>query len=364
MHFKSTKCSFNKKNDLSLTKEIVINDKDYFKDKNDYYKINKTETININNNNIYNHNYLLFRNNSISKKSYKKLIYPKTQISLKKSKKFLFDFDFDKNKNEEKNNNIINKHIYEDIKFKFNNDKNSSNNIKTLSKILSFNKNKIIKNLFPIYNLKKRLKTKSYKINYNQNNFIENWKEIKGKTINNSIRNYFENKKKLSKSRTPKKKRKKIKNGNDNLNNTPNKEKESIEIITSDMDNELEDKISINSTGNNYKYFYFKGNKRLATPNNLKLNLLLLNNKSINFTNTNPLLHKSLQLLTQKNTEENKNIKNDIKEKEINKLKIQSKENIVNNKLNLSKDNYIVQRDIYYKKNLSRMKLFYGLGKK
>ena len=358
MHFKSTKCSFIKKNNLSLTKEIVINDKENYKDKNDYYKINKTETNNINNNNIYNHNYLFFRNNSIWEKAYKKLIPPKTQISLKKPKKFLFDFDFDKNKNEEKSNNTINKHIYEDIKF--NNDKeNSSNNIKTLSNILSFNKNKII-NLFPIYNLKKRLKTESYKINYNQNNFIENWKEIKGKTINNSIRYYFEKKKKSSKSLILKKKRQKIKNGNDNLNNTLNKEKESIEIITSEIDNELEDKISINTTGNNYKYFYFKGNKRLATPNNLKLNLLLLNNKSINFTNKDSFFHKNMKILT-RNNPQNLDLKymQKCKEEKINTLISEG----IQNKKNKNKKNYTFKRNSYYKKNLSRIKLFYGFKK-
>ena len=119
---------------------------------------------------------------------------------------------------------------------------------------------------------------------------------------------------------------------------------------------------SINRNENTNKYYYFKSNKRFSTQKYLRLNLLLLNNKSINFTNKNSLFHKSLQLLAQKNSEVIKNLKND---KEIsNEIKAHSKNDAINNNLNKNKDNYMLQRDNYYKKNLTRIKFFYGLGKK
>ena len=145
-----------------------------------------------------------------------------------------------------------------------------------------------------------------------------------------------------------------------------NKEKESNDLISSDNDNNMNFEIDNNSLYQNdsvNKYYYFKGNKVFLTPKNVKLNLLLLNNKSINFTNKDSLFHKSLHILTQKNLNVIKNLKSEIKEKEINNIKAQSREDIKNKK-NLNRENYMIQRDIYYKKNLTRMKFFYGLDKK
>ena len=229
----------------------------------------------------------------------------------------------------------------------------------------------------PLFNLRKRLKTEYSKINYNQNHFVESSKEIKGRKINDSIRCYFEKKIRASDSlflKIIKKKRQKIKNETNKINNNfdlkvkeKDKEKDSNELVSSDMDKIInyERNNSINRNENSNKYYYFKSNKRFSTPKNLQLNLLLLNNKSINFTNKSSLFHKSLQLLTQNNFEVIKNLKNNNKEKEIsNEIKTHSKNNAINNKLNKNKDNYMFQRDNYYKKNLTRMKFFYGLGKK
>ena len=373
LQFKSTKCNFyNKYDESSIIKEM-INDKDFLRDKSYCLKdkINKsTERRNIFT--AYTSN---FFKNSKSKKNYKKLILTKTEFCKKKPKRNFFDLDKynnKKEKDEKLNKTSYKKILNEELKANENKDKSINLEDNDINKLYIL-KNNII-NYLPIYNLRNRLKNEYSKINYNQNNFIENSNEIKGKKINDSIKCYFEKKFTTSDNifiKILKKKKQKIKLEKKNINNNTvrkdkDKEKDFIEFVSSDMDKIMnyEKNNSITRNENSNRLYFFKGNKNFSTPKHLKLNLLLLNNKSINFTNTNTLLHKSLQLLTQKNTEENKNIKNDIKEKEINKLKIQSKENIVNNKLNLSKDNYIVQRDIYYKKNLSRMKLFYGLGKK
>ena len=171
---------------------------------------------------------------------------------------------------------------------------------------LNMNKKSII-NFLPIFNLRKRLKTEYSKIKYNQKYFIENSKEIKGKKINDSIRCYFEKKIRPSDSfniNILKKKREKFKSENKKINNALNKEKESNDLISSDNDNNMNFEIDNNSLYQNdsvNKYYYFKGNKVFLTPKNVKLNLILLNNKSINFTNKDSLFHKSLHILTQKN---------------------------------------------------------------
>jgi hypothetical protein len=233
---------------------------------------------------------------------------PKEQLSKKKQKRYLFDFDLDNNKKEEK----LNKTTYKQLLTEENKHKSINDKLKNIN--IDIDDNKIINsnnlvNLLPIYNLRKRLKTEYSKIKYNQKPFTDNSKEIKGRKINNSIRCYFEKKINPSNSlilKIIKKKRQKIKSENNKLNN---KEKESIELLSSDIENNnnMEMTSSINRNEKLYKYFYVKGNKRFSTPNNFQLNLLLLNNKSINFTNKDLFFHNSLKLLTQK-TQSIKNI--------------------------------------------------------
>ena len=370
LQFKSTNYNFYKNNEDSSFVKDMINDKDFLKDKSTYLKekMNKSkEKMNLFA--VYTNNIL--KQNSRSKKMLKKLILPKTDSPKKKQQKYLFDIEKEKkhNKKEERSNKTTYKKLLTE-ELKPIRPKEKSINIE-------INENNKFINWLPIFNLRKRLKTEYSKINYNQNHFAENSKEIKGRKINDSIRCYFEKKIRASDSlflKLLKKKKQKIKNETNKINNNfdikvkeKDKEKDSNELVSSDMDKIInyERNNSINRNENTNKYYYFKSNKRFSTPKNLQLNLLLLNNKSINFTNKNSLFHKSLQLLTQNNFEVIKNLKNDNKEKEIsNEIKTHRKNNVINNKLNMNKDNYMFQRDNYYKKNLTRMKFFYGLGKK
>ena len=365
LQFKSTKCNFyNKNDDLSITKDI-FNEKDSLKGKKSYFKNKRKQKDKINIFTAYNN---IFKNSSNRKISYKKLILPKTKFQKKNKAKYLFDLDIDNNKKEDKlNHTTYNPALTEEMKSNKRKEKTINIEIRDNNK-LNMNKKTII-NFLPIFNLRKRLKTEYSKIKYNQKYFIENSKEIKGKKINDSIRCYFEKKIRPSDSfniNILKKKREKFKSENKKINNALNKEKESNDLISSDNDNNMNFEIDNNSLYQNdsvNKYYYFKGNKVFLTPKNVKLNLLLLNNKSINFTNKDSLFHKSLHILTQKNLNVIKNLKSETKEKEINNIKAKSREDIKNNN-NLNRENYMIQRDIYYKKNLTRMKFFYGLDKK
>ena len=353
LQFKSTKYQFYNQNiDSSFTKDININDKDYLKERKNYLKKKTKDKIS----NLFTYNSYLLKNNSNEKQSFKKLILPKTQ-SKKNKRKFIFDFDLDKNKKEEKLNKTTYKQLYEDIKHSISKEKNIKNMETDNNNIININTKKLI-NLLPIYNLRKRLKTENLKIKYNQQYFLENSKEIKGKKINDSMRCYFEKKIKPSGSlilKILKKKRNKNKSENNHLNNALSKEKESIDNVTSDIDNnKFLDNYSINMNDTNYKYYYFKDKKRFSTPKNIKFNLLLLNNKSINYTNKDSFFHKSMQIISQNNPQFINNLK-------YNKIKAQLREYSNNNK---SKDNYTFKRNNYYKKNLTRIKLFYGLDKK
>ena len=306
----------------------------------------------------------LLKNNSKIKKTYKNLILPKSNLSKKKQKRYLFDLDLDNYKKEERLNKTTYKQLLtEENKRKSNNDKGKNINIELDDNKILPNNNLV--NLLPIYNLRKRLQTEYSKINYNQKHFIENSKEAKGRIISKSIRCYFEKKMNPSNSiilKIIKKKRQKVKSENNKLNN---KEKEYTELLTYEEENNNNNAqitTSINRNKNNI-YFDFKNNKRFSTPKNLQFNLLLLNNKSINFTNKDLFLHKSLRLLTH-NAQTMKKLKSPENENFFNKIKIHKNEIINNKKKNNSKDNYKSKRDTYYKKNLTRMKFFYGLDRK
>ena len=355
LQFKSTKCNFyNKNNNSSVTKDIS-NEKDYLKERNNYSRTKNKRKINIFTE--YNNHY--FKNNTKIKKNYKNLIFPSTAMSKKNKKKYLFEADIDNSKKEEK----FNKTTYKELITEPTKNKDKIINIDGNNKSNS-NIHKLI-NFLPIFNLRQRLKVEYSKINYNQfNNITENSREVKGKKINNSIKCYFEKKIKPSNSLYLKiLKKRKEKTKTDKLN----KEKESIELIYSDLENNKTNELdnSFNRNEKQDKYYYFvKGQKKISTPKNLKLNLLLLNNKSINFTNKISNCQKSLQFLTKKNEEFFKELKNKKIDNDIHKVKSQDKEdNIINNKNN-RKFNYIFKRDSYYKKNLTRMKFFYGLDKK
>ena len=372
LQFKSTKCNFYSKNNISSMIKDLSNEKDsYFNDKNYCFRDKKSkskEKLNI----FIAYNSYYLKNNSKIRKNYKNFILPKNEIIKKKKKKYLFDIDIDNINKEEKLNKTSYKPIMtEPTKSKDKNIINIEENNKS-----NCNINKII-NLLPIFNLRQRLKVEYSKINYNQYNYLtDNSKEVKGKIINNSIRCYFEKKIKPSKSIYLKildKKREKNKTKNNKLDNLINKEKESIELVSYDLDNNKNNEFN-NKLNNSFnrnekidKYYYFlKAKKRFSTPKNLKLNLLLLNNNSINFTNKNPNFQKSLQFLLKQNQNEEsiKNVKNKKIETEINHAKSQNKEDNVIKIKNNNKVNYLFNRNSYYKKNLTRMKFFYGLDKK
>ena len=141
------------------------------------------------------------------------------------------------------------------------------------------------------------------------------------------------------------------------------KEKESFDIIYSDTDNNnYQNKFVqnnlLNNNDNTDNHYYY--GKRFSTPKNLKLNLLLLNNKSINYTNKNSFLHKSMQKLTEKKPKIMERMKNDRI-----KTNIGNMTNNTNDSNNIKwKENYAFKRNSYYKKNLIRIKLFYGYDKK
>ena len=368
LQFKSTKCKFyNKNEDSSIIKDI-FNEKDYFRDRTNYFQDKKKKAKERNSLFLAYNNFFL-KNYINREKSYKKLILPKTELPKKKEKKYLFELDLDNtNKKEEKiNKTSIKKELTDEIKKNMHKEK-SINNMEVDSINYKKDIHKII-NFLPIYNLRERLKTEYSKVNNNRKNYFENSKEIKGRKVNDSIRCYFEKKLKTSDSiilKIYKKKNKKNKYENSQVSNAISKEKDILELVSSDKDNknsERDNSINNNEILDKYLYYY-KGNKRFSTPKHLKLNILLLNNKSINFTNKKSLIHKSLKLLTQKNSQIIQKLKSAKKEKEIILKKSRNIKKTNNNIKRKDKESYMFQRETSYKKNLTRMKFFYGLGKK
>ena len=96
---------------------------------------------------------------------------------------------------------------------------------------------------------------------------------------------------------------------------------------------------------------YYLG--RLPSPNIINLNMQVLTTNKMNLTSRDPFFQKKIQkLINVPKTTENK------KEKIEEILK--DNDNSINNKPRIS----VFKRDDYYKKNLTRIKFFYGFDKK
>ena len=376
LHFKSTNYNFfNKTEDSSYINDIY-NDKEQLKDKvSSYLRFNKKKAKEMNNIfNIYNNN-LILRNNSLRKR-YKDLILPKTKLVVKKKKKNFFDTDTSvkNNKKEEHLNKTVNK------SYKKSKEEKSKSNSKSKDKIITNRNineidtsnndtlnliNKKMNDILPLFKRSKNIQTEYSKIKYKKI-FIENSNEIKGKKINNSYKVYFD--KKYSPSnplirKILKQKRRKLKSENNKanhkINHMTNTQKDPVDLLTSNTEYNKNFKndsnYMMNSNEITYNILNLKKNVRNSTPKYLKFNLLLLNNKSIIYTDKESFVQKSLKMLAENHKKEEKQ-----KEEEI-KGKITSTDNIVNKKKDKDKEDYIFKRDNYYKKNLMRMKFFYGL---
>lgn len=375
IHFKSTKCNFFNKTEDSSFMNDIYNDKEYSKDKtSNYLRINIKKTKEMNNIfTMYNNNLIL--RNSSQRKKYKDLIFPQTKLVAKKKKNF---FDTDTSVNNNKKEEKLNKTSYKS--YKNSKEEKSKSKSKSKDKIntnrnindidTSYNDtinliNKKMNDILPLFKRTKNIQTEYSKVKYKQI-FTENPNEIKGKKINNSYKVYFDKKFRPSNPlirKIIKQKRRKLKSENNkinhNINHLINANKESIDLLMSNTEYNKNMKNDSNnvmeSNEKTYNILNLKNNVRNSTQKNLKFNLLLLNNKSILYTNKESFVQKSLKMLAENHKKEEKQ-----KEEEI-KGKIASTENIGNKKKNKDKEDYIFKRDSYYKKNLMRMKFFYGL---
>ena len=376
LHFKTTKCNFFNKTEDSSFMNDIYNDKEQLKEKvSSYLRLNKKKTKEMNNIfTMYNNN-LILRNNS-QRKRYKDLILPKTKLVVKKKKKNFFDTDTSV-KNNKKEENLI-KNINKS--YKKSKEEKSKSNSKSKDKIITNRNineidtsnndtlnliNKKMNDILPLFKRSKNVQTEYSKVKYRKI-FTENSNEIKGKKINNSYKVYFD--KKYSPSnplirKILKQKRRKLKSENNkinhNINHMTNTQKDSVDLLMSNTEYNKNYKNDSNYMMNSneiaYSILNLKKNVRNSTPKNLKFNLLLLNNKSITYTNKESFVQKSLKMLAENHKKEEKQ-----KEEEI-KGKITSTDNIINKKKDKDKEDYIFKRDNYYKKNLMRMKFFYGL---
>ena len=112
-----------------------------------------------------------------------------------------------------------------------------------------------------------------------------------------------------------------------------------------------EDKKTREHNNNEKSSKYYFG--RLPSPNIINLNMQVLTTNKMNLTSRDPFFQKKIQkLINVPKTSENK------KEKIEEILK--DNDNSINNKPRIS----VFKRDDYYKKNLTRIKFFYGFDKK
>ena len=382
IQFKNTKCNFNSKSENSSIIDIINNNKEFLKKRNIYYNFVQTnkkkiiEKMNILN--IYKNS--LLRNNSSDKKTYKNLILPKTKLVQKKNNLFLnIKTDYFKNKKEEKLNRTSYKYLRsEETKSK---DKNITQNEDNSKEIRIINKK--ITNILPLFKSRKSLRTEYSLINdQKQKYYYESSYDIKGKKISDNIKIYFDKKIHPSKSVMSGiiKKRKKNKKINNRLKYAQSEVKKSYELFHNLYNDSYSYEKNDEKSRNNIE---FSENLNFSTPKNLKFNLFLLNNKSLIFANKESHFQKSMKLLTQNNSNEIKKIKNvkdeekekdededkdkekyednDKDKKKDNKMKNHLRININNIKKDKIKIDYIFKRKNYYKKNLRRMKFFYGL---
>jgi len=374
LHFKSTKCNFfNKTEDSSLINDIY-NDKEQLKEKvSNHLRMNKKKTKEMNNIfTMYNNN-LFLRHNS-QRKKYKDFIFPKTKLVVKKKRYF---FDTDTSINNKKKEVQLSKTTYKSYKFSKeekskskSKEKNNAN--KNINEIDTSNNdtinliNKKMNDILPLFKHTKNIQTECSKVKYKQI-FTENSNEIKGKKINNSYKIYFDKKYRPSNPlirKIIKLKKRKLKSENNKINHNNihvfNAHKESADFHMSHTEYNKNFRNDCNNVMDSNEKTYtnilnLKKNVRNSTPKNLKFNLMLLNNKSIIYTNRESFVQKSLKMLAENQKKEEK------QKEEENKGKILSTENIGNKKGNKDKEDYIFKRDNYYKKNLMRMKFFYGL---
>jgi hypothetical protein len=349
LHFKSTKCNFYKTEDTSFMNE-AYNDREQLKDKvSNYLRINKKKTKEMNNIfTMYNNN-LILRNNS-QRKKYKDLILPKTKLVLKKKKRNFFDTDTSLNNNKKeghlnKTANRSYKKLKEEQSKSISKSKDKNNTNRNINEIVTSNNdainliNKKMNAILPLFKRTKNIQTENPKVKYKKI-FTENSNEIKGKKINNSYKIYFDKKYRPSNPlirKIIKQKRRKLKSENNkishNINHLTKTQKESVDLFMSHTEyNKNFKNDSNNMMNSNEKTYSILKNVRNSTPKNLKFNLLLLNNKSITFTNKESFVQKSLKMLAENLKKEEKQ-----KEEEI-KGKITSTDNIRNNKNDKDKD--------------------------
>ena len=227
--------------------------------------------------------------------------------------------------------------------------------IKTTKK-LNLNKNLKYMNINPMIKLKNFSKKKKFK-RKNEITFNKNNKSIKGRKINESIKCYFDKKIKVADSinLTEKLRQKRLESRlkNNKLNSIISKQKAFNEYFSENSDNERKKIIEHNE---DEKYIFLG---RLLTPKNVKLSTLLLTNKSINLPNKIFLYKKNIdKMINTTNIIENK------KEMIEEILKENTKSNEINNTGNEIEKKKVFKRDNYYKKNLIRLRMFYGFNKK
>ena len=213
-------------------------------------------------------------------------------------------------------------------------------------------------NLIPIIKLRNFYKTKLTSRKKNDELILtENNKSVKGRKINNSIICHFDKKIKITDSinLTEKLRQKKVESKLENykLYSIISKKKKFIpEYLVSE--NKKRKKIIEHNEEEKYIFL-----ERLLTPKNIKLSTLLLTDKSINLTNKNSHFQKNIQkILSTTKYKENKRDRIE----EILKEKAYS-HNISNVDNEIEKIN-VFKRDNNYKKNLIRLRMFYGFHKK
>ena len=211
-------------------------------------------------------------------------------------------------------------------------------------------------NLVPVIELRNYYNSKPIKINkkeeivISENNKLNNL--LKGKKVDKSIKCYFDKKVKVTDSlnftEKIREKKRKLKLKDIKLNSIILNKKKDFHNYTFYSS---EDKKIREHNNNEKSSKYYLG--RLPSPNIINLNMQVLTTNKMNLTSRDPFFQKKIQkLINVPKTTENK------KEKIEEILK--DNDNSINNKPRIS----VFKRDDYYKKNLTRIKFFYGFDKK
>ena len=337
IQFRTTFLNVNSKKNLSsLFKDSNINDKILFKKKINYYKISK------------------YNSTDRSKNLTDNYITPTSK-----------DFDEKNRLNSDKNNDDqeakINNKNHNRLIGKINNIKKEFNKINKMpsneNSFLNSLKNANYTDLLSEFNLRKKLKKKNLSIYKNNKNiFTDMNNSMKGKKVDKSIKCYFDKKIKIKDSKNftgnLRKKRKKLKLEFHRLNSIILNKKKIIKINKSSQTTikKINSFISNNSS------------ERLLSPKYVRYNMYLLTDKSINSNKENYLFNQNIKnLFSFHKTKDNKKEKiEEILKEDIDRKNNSNNSIEKNNKL----ENYIFKRDNYYKKNLERIKILYGMEKK